>query len=353
MIRRRYLGTNSININNYLTVEALSNNLSVTCTRDIEFAIDGRGWQTLLANTNSPAIKRGQTISFKAKYTPIAGVGVCNFSINQPCNLLGNIMSILIGDNMTPYTFHRLFSGCKTIRSVRMLKLPAMKLANYCYAKMFEGCTSLVDTPKLPATTLSASCYTNMFEGCTSLVDIPELPATKLESGCYSSMFNGCTSLVNAPELPATMLASSCYSSMFQGCRSLTTAPELPATTLAVMCYSHMFYNCTSLTGAPELPATTLIGSCYNGMFEGCTSLTIAPELPATTLSNSCYNIMFKNCTKLNYIKMLATDISASYCLTDWVYGVSRTGTFVKNPAMTTLPISTSGIPSGWTIQNA
>jgi hypothetical protein len=67
---------------------------------------------------------------------------------------------------------------------------------------------------------------------------------------------------------------------------------------------------------------------------------------------------MFENCSKLNYIKMLATNISASNCLKYWVNGVARTGTFVKNAAMTTLPTSSSsnyygGIPNGWTVENA
>jgi hypothetical protein len=59
---------------------------------------------------------------------------------------------------------------------------------------------------------------------------------------------------------------------------------------------------------------------------------------------------MFSGCSELNYIKMLATDISASGCLSNWVYNVSSTGTFVKNPAMTSLSTGTSGIPSGWTV---
>ena len=50
---------------------------------------------------------------------------------------------------------------------------------------------------------------------------------------------------------------------------------------------------------------------------------------------------------------MLATNISANSCLYYWVKGVSSTGTLVKNAAMTSLPIGTSGIPSGWRVQNA
>jgi hypothetical protein len=137
---------------------------------------------------------------------------------------------------------------------------------------------------------------------------------------------------------------------MFYGCTSLTTAPSLPATTLSKSCYYAMFYGCTSLTTAPELPATTLATYCYDRMFYGCTSLTTAPELPATKLANYCYRNMFNSCRKLNYIKMLATDISAINCLYGWVSGVAPAGTFIKHPDMTSLPAGNNGIPSGWTV---
>ena len=113
-----------------------------------------------------------------------------------------------------------------------------------------------------------------------------------------------------------------------------------------------MFYDCTSLTKAPALPATTLANECYYCMFYGCTSLTTAPELPAATLFNFCYYKMFNGCTTLNYIKMLATDISASICLKYWVENVAPTGTFVKHPDAN-IPTGTSGIPNGWTVETA
>lgn len=100
------------------------------------------------------------------------------------------------------------------------------------------------------------------------------------------------------------------------------------------------------------LPATTLSMACYGSMFQGCTSLTTAPALPATTLADNCYTVMFGNCSNLNNIKMLATDISATECLDNWVNGVSATGTFVKNPALSeeTIGRGVSGIPVDWTV---
>lgn len=207
----------------------------------------------------------------------------------------------------------------------------------------------------LPATTLADYCYNSMFSGCKALTTAPELPATTLAQNCYQKMFLNCISLTTAPALPATTLASYCYECMFDYCSLLTAAPELPATTLANYCYQYMFDYCTSLTTAPELPATTLAQSCYSKMFRKCTSLTTAPELPATTLASSCYGNMFESCTSLNRIECLATDISASGCTANWVNGVSMIGTFVKNPDMptTSWPTGTSGIPSGWTVQDA
>lgn len=112
------------------------------------------------------------------------------------------------------------------------------------------------------------------------------------------------------------------------------------------------FQNCTGLTSAKNLiiPATTLTNSCYDTMFKNCTSLVTAPELPATTLANYCYYEMFRGCTSLNYIKCLATNISATNCLDNWVRDVASSGTFVKTTSMTGWETGYSGIPSGWTV---
>ena len=101
------------------------------------------------------------------------------------------------------------------------------------------------------------------------------------------------------------------------------------------------------------LPPTLRTG-CYNYMFYLCTLLTTAPVLPATTLVTACYEGMFNGCSSLNYVKCLATETeSGSNDQTNnWLRGVSSSGTFVKD-ANTTWPSGESGIPSGWTIQNA
>jgi hypothetical protein len=59
---------------------------------------------------------------------------------------------------------------------------------------------------------------------------------------------------------------------------------------------------------------------------------------------------MFYGCTSLNYIKCLATDISASNCTGSWVYNVAASGTFIKAEGMRSWTTGESGIPSGWLV---
>ena len=127
----------------------------------------------------------------------------------------------------------------------------------------------------------------------------------------------------------------------------------LPVTNLVNKCYVGLFAGCHLLLEAPSLPATELKERCYAYMFDGCRSLTTAPELPATTLVDYCYYDMFFGCEHLNKIKCLATDISATDCTEYWVYNVSPTGIFIKNPNMSGWTTGYDGIPSGWTVQNA
>jgi hypothetical protein len=113
-----------------------------------------------------------------------------------------------------------------------------------------------------------------------------------------------------------------------------------------------MFSGCTALTAAPALPATSLASSCYRAMFSGCTALTSAPELPASTLVNGCYEDMFDGCTHLNYMRCLATDISADDCTNHWLFGVASAGTFVKALGMENWTTGDSGIPADWTVED-
>ena len=329
-------------------------------TKTLQYKLNDGEWTEITSATGSavPSISvvSGDTVQFIGynetqilENNSFSGT-TCQFKVK------GNIMSLFDGDlyktlKLTEgsYNFAYLFSWCKNLVSAKDLILPS-EVTQGCYLFLFQGCTYLVETPILPAKVMAHGCYCEMFEGCTHLEKAPELPSTTLADTCYVMMFAYCYSLKKAPKLPATTLASECYMGMFYNCKSLTTAPELPATTLTLACYASMFAECLGLTTAPELPATTLTERCYLQMFRKCTSLIQAPELPAETLTDSCYYEMFSGCTNLNYIKCLATDISASRCTNGWVQGVASTGTFVRNPNMSSWTTGINGIPEGWTI---
>ena len=201
----------------------------------------------------------------------------------------------------------------------------------------------------------SAECY--IYGNIMSLVDENNFPTatTLTETDTFRNLFSENYSLNNHPTnklvLPATKLANNCYEAMFMDCADLTEAPELPATTLTRDCYKFMFEGCIGLTEAPELPATTLDMGCYTNMFLKCTGLTKAPELPATTLAPNCYESMFHGCTNLNYVKCLATDISARDCTLDWLKDVAASGTFEK-AVKSEWDIGSIGIPDGWTVKS-
>ena len=251
--------------------------------------------------------------------------------------------------------YMNMFSGCKSLTTAP--DLPAAEVGASAYTAMFNGCTSLITPPSMSATTTigARGCY-GMFSGCTSMTSVPNLPATTLGSACYFYMFKGCTSLTTVPQdlLPAETLPSSAYTAMFQNCTSLTVAPNLSATTIATHCYRSMFNNCTSLTTAQStLPSTTTKTGCYRTMFAVCPSLVKAPDLPAETVGTSAYTGMFSGCTSLNEVKCLATNISATGCTSNWMKGVSSSGTFTKSASMTSWTTGVSGIPNGWTVVDA
>ena len=159
--------------------------------------------------------------------------------------------------------------------------------------------------------------------------------------------------------------ASTAYFNQFRGTAkfeaegnimSLINSKNFASATTLVSIYTfhYLFSVCTGLTSAENLllPATTLANGCYEYMFYGCTSLVAAPELPATKLTKECYSNMFRDCTNLNYIKCLATNISAYDCTYNWVSNVSSPGTFVKDPNMSSWTTGVNGIPTNWTVQD-
>lgn len=351
----------------YLTIEAVDNSVLVefiaretsgmSASKDIQYSKDKSNWTTVSfrppENIPGVGLDKGEKLYLRGNNLTYSDYSNddntqwynCNIKItgaNSNAKLYGNIMSLLYADNFANQTtlhnrctFRSLFGSSTALTDASNLVLPATTLSERCYEAMFSDCSSLISIPKLPATTLATWCYSSMFQNCTSLIEsIQELPATTLAEGCYSYMFNRCTSLRLTPDLPATTLAPSCYTYMFSN-TGITAGPELPATTLAEECYAFMFNNCASMWTAPDLPATVLVPSCYWGMFKGCSLLTYIKCLGYTSGDNTGDN-----------------DKPMIYYASEWVDGVSSTGTFIKNPNMS-WPTGISGIPDGWKTEDA
>ena len=301
-----------INLLNALTLTATADNSSVKLTKngtlDNTFEVDtGNGWTAYEFNTVIP-LNAGESCKWRCKSHP---------TTQSSSNYVKFLMTGTIEAS----------GNCNSMLSSDFENLTSLSGYDYAFTKLFMACGSLKRAPELPAMTLSSYCYSNMFKYCSGLTQAPALPATKIADHCYYNMFGDCNALEEAPE-------------------------QLPATTLAEYCYSYMFSYCRSLIKAPEqLPATTLTKYCYTQMFSVCNSLTKAPLLPAMALTERCYSGMFSSCTSLREVRIAATDISATNCISSWMQNVPDTGDFYCNPT-TTFPTGLDGCPSGWTKHN-
>lgn len=113
----------------------------------------------------------------------------------------------------------------------------------------------------------------------------------------------------------------------------------------------YMFAECTNLTRAPKemsKNSITLGTRSFDYAFSGCTALTTGPELLKEDVTNNAYQRMFYGCSSLNYVKCLVENPTTGN-QSNWLSGVSQTGTFVKKTGVT-WPSGVNGIPSGWTV---
>lgn len=306
-------------------------------TSDLSYSFDKTTWTRFSLNyeTRTVSVPQGGKIYLRSS-TGLSydGSREIRFSMSESHKAGGHIASLLDYTKMGAYS----------------------TIDDGALRELFRGDTGLTDAGDIDftgVTTIGLRSCDGMFQACTSLRTAPELPAETLSLGSYANMFNTCTSLTTAPSsLPATTLGQDCYDRMFNGCTALAAAPDLPAATLAGGCYTKMFYGCTSLTSAPMIYATSTAYQCCFGMFENCTALVTGPALLAETLAERCYGQMFWGCTSLKSVTCLATDISATYCTSNWMHNVAASGTFTKAASMDDWVRSESGIPSGWTVRN-
>lgn len=268
---------------NYFYVEDKSgqnNTMSITKssgnapTIEVFKSTDGTNWESM-GSTSTTAITATIPANGKLYLKATANAwGTPSYynTINTTgnCNVGGDIMSLLYGDN---------FTGEETT-------FPSG--STYNFMGLFQSNTHLVDTSSLilPATTLAEECYYNMFAGCTSLTAAPALPATTLANGCYYNMFNGCTSLTAAPELPATTLVANCYRTMFQSCTSLNKVTTYAQDISASYCLLY-WLNGVSLTGTFYNMACTTYPEGASGILNSWTELHTKEAYINVTITNT------------------------------------------------------------------
>ena len=166
-------------------------------------------------------------------------------------------------------------------------------------------------------------------------------------SYCYSPAYNKFSG-------SATFKAYGNILSLIYG-DNYQTETELPSgnTVNTLHNFDSLFWKNSGITDASNIimPQNTK-NTCYHRMFEDCTNLEKAPTLPASQLEPYAYKYMFANCKKLSYVKCLATNMTASDCIANWLSSVASTGTFVKHPNAV-WSTGESGIPKDWTVVNA
>ena len=220
----------------YLTTEFLESGTASLVNNgygafSVQYSLNNGEWTLLSTTDTGITVSEGDVIRWKQTTTKYASSdsAYISFDFNARCNLYGNMMSLLGGDNFADVTG---FTQQRT------------------FVKTFINC-KIVDATNfvIGADTVAQDGMRNIFQGNTYMVNGPKiLSAMNLGGASYNHMFHGCTSLINAPELPATVLPSNVYNGMFSGCRALQMAPKMATpTSIGGYAYCYMFENCSSL----------------------------------------------------------------------------------------------------------
>ena len=142
--------------------QTLGNNSGVNVV-DMKYSTDGTNWNnwthtdvtendSTTYTFNTISLNEGDKVYFKGDNSTGLGyttsnTGNARFVLNGNLGASGNVMSLLYDDDFQEYN----------------------SVPNNGLSSLFTGCASLTTAPELPATTLGNWCYSRMFQGCTSL----------------------------------------------------------------------------------------------------------------------------------------------------------------------------------------
>lgn len=295
---------------------------------------------------------------------------------SYPVCIYGNIGSLIDGTgNMayctSNYQFCNLFNGNSSTGSKLQIRYGNLVLPDANgYTGVFQNFLRSANFTQynkywVKMSGVGIGAYQCMFYGNSSLYSAPALPVPEdgvIPELCFANMFNKCSFMNDISEIQTLFangvtLSGSSMMQMFYQCTQLTSTPTIKINkfTGSSACNA-MFYQCTALTTnnitlADDCNTTAL---CMKQMFFQCAALTSIPVLTPKVIAESAYLSLVAGAKKINYIKCLATDISAENATYNWVAEVASSGTFVRPAASADIWTSgVSGIPSGWSVTSA
>jgi len=211
--------------NKYFTVELLANGsflwkmLGSDASYTIEYSKNGGSWTSITSSTDGVSLTgvSGDKFRFRGnnvRYTINSSTYNRNYSyfdFTVKCNIYGNIMSLINGDNFVgtsltssnTYAFCSLFKPTNTAKGSYLndasgLILPIGSTTG-CFRAMFASSKTMINGPKEVRLTENGTathvCY-YMFQDCDMMEVGPDLP-TENNTGqyIYQQMFNGCNIL--------------------------------------------------------------------------------------------------------------------------------------------------------------
>lgn len=189
----------------------------------------------------------------------------CYEHMFDSCSSLTNARTLSAATTLAESCFEGMFYWCTSLVTAPTIsRSPGMQ--KNCFKNMFHGCTSLTTMPytgsTFPWQSHAHGCYEGMFERCTSLRNTPStIFGYNARDYCFRRMFAGCTSMTNPITLYANNLGSltGVCESMFEGCTSLISGRTADSLVIGPYCYNNMFKNCGKLV-------------CVEAKFTGTTS---------------------------------------------------------------------------------
>lgn len=231
--------------NQYFTVRLLDSGsflwkmLGSDASYTIEYSKNDGSWTSITSDTTGVSLTgvigdkfrfRGNNPRYTINDSSTYNKNYSYFDFTVKCNIYGNIMSLINGDNFigtsltssNTYAFCSLFKPTSTITGSYLndasnLILPIGSTTG-CFRAMFAYSKKMINGPKEVRLTEGGSqshvCYF-MFQGCNAMKVGPDLP-TENNTGqyIYQQMFNGCNSIKSVKCMlnnPTFTTTGTCY----------------------------------------------------------------------------------------------------------------------------------------------